>query len=63
MKDWHAALVTWARKRVRGRPPRGGEPVIAPVELALEQNERTMRELMEKARAELGDDEIKSLPI
>ena len=63
MKDWHAALVTWARKRVRGRQPRGGEPVIAPVALALEENERTMRELLEKARTELGDDEIKSLPI
>lgn len=63
MKDWHAALVTWARKRVRGRQPRGGEPVIAPVALALEENERTMRELLEKARAELGDDNVKSLPI
>ena len=63
MKDWHAALVTWARKRVRGRQPRGGEPVIAPVALALEENERTMRELMEKARAEIGEDELKQLPI
>lgn len=63
MKDWHAALVSWARKRVRGRQPRGGEPVIAPVALALEENERTMRELMEKARAEIGEDELKQLPI
>lgn len=63
MKDWHAALVTWARKRVCGRQPRGGEPVIAPVALALEENERTMRELMEKARAEIGEDELKQLPI
>lgn len=63
MKDWHAALVTWARKRVRGRPSRGGGPVIAPVALALEENERTMQELLEKARAELGDDNVKSLPI
>lgn len=63
MKDWHAALVTWARKRVRGRQPRGGEPVVAPVALALEENERTMRELMEKARAEIGEDELKQLPI
>lgn len=64
MKDWHAALVTWAKRNRRdGRKPRGGEPVIAPVALALEENERTMRELLEKARAEIGDDEIKSLPI
>lgn len=65
MKDWHAALVTWARKRACGRPPRGAAPapVIAPVALALEENERTMRELMEKARAELGDEQLKKLPI
>lgn len=64
MKDWHAALVTWAKRNRRdGRASRCGEPVIAPVELALEQNERTMRELMEKARAEIGDEELKSLPI
>lgn len=64
MKDWHAALVTWARRNRRdGRPSRGGEPVIAPVELALEQNERTMRELMEKAREEIGEEELKSLPL
>lgn len=64
MKDWHAALVTWAKRNRRdGRKPRGGEPVIAPVALALEENERTMRELMEKARAEIGEDELKQLPI
>ena len=47
MKDWHAALVTWARKRVRG----GGRPqesVKAPVEIALEENARTLRRLAER---------------
>lgn len=47
MKDWHAALVTWARKRVRGggRPQ---EPVKAPVEIALEENAKTLRRLAER---------------
>lgn len=65
MKDWRAALTTWARKRACGRPPRGAAPapVIAPVAVALEENERTMRDLLEKARAELGDEQLKKLPI
>lgn len=65
MKDWRAALTTWARKRACGRPPRGAAPapVIAPVAVALEENERTMRDLLEKARAELGYEQLKKLPI
>ena len=67
MKDWRAAVRTWERDRggggAGGRPARdrGGGPVVAPVAAALEENERTMRRLMEKARAELGDDELKQL--
>lgn len=47
MKDWRAALTTWARKRVRGggRPQ---EPVKAPVEIALEENAKTLRRLAER---------------
>ena len=48
MKDWRAALTTWARKRVRG----GGRPqekVIAPVEIALEENAKTLRRLAERS--------------
>ena len=48
MKDWRAALTTWARKRVRGggRPQ---EPVKAPVEIALEENAKTLRRLAERS--------------
>lgn len=47
MKDWRAALTTWARKRVRsgGRPQ---EPVKAQVEIALEENAKTLRRLAER---------------
>lgn len=48
MKDWRAALTTWARKRVRsgGRPQ---EPVKAQVEIALEENAKTLRRLAERS--------------
>lgn len=67
MKDWRAAVRTWERDRggggAGGRPARdrGGGPPMAPVAVALEENERTMRRLMEKARAEIGDEELKQL--
>lgn len=67
MKDWRAAVRTWERDRggggAGGRPARdrGGGPPMAPVAVALEENERTMRRLMEKARAEMGDEELKQL--
>ena len=67
MKDWRAAVRTWERDRGgglgggRGGGGSGGKSVLAPVAIAYEENERTMRELMEKARAEIGEDEFKQL--
>ena len=63
MKDWRAAVRTWERDRGGGRGGggSGGKSVLAPVAVAYEENERTMRELMEKARAEIGEDEFKQL--
>lgn len=47
MKDWRAALTTWARKRIRGAS-RPQEPVKAPVEVALEENSRTLQKIMQR---------------
>lgn len=47
MKDWRAALTTWARKRIRGAS-RPQEPVKAPVEVALEENSRTLKKIMQR---------------